>query len=166
MNKTYRNLIMWILFSLLFVVVTVIQTVFFGDTRFFGAKASLIPIVIVCISMQVNHEQAAFFCLPAALFWHLSGADGGTLGLVTLTVTGILAGYLCDVRYSRRLFLAILMSIAAVLLHEGALFVLKCYLEQAQWEQWHCLPITAALAIPCCPLLYLLGKVFRKAGAV
>lgn len=165
MNKTYRNLIMWSLYAVLFMMTIVVQSVFFGDVRFFGAKVSLIPIAIVCISMQVNHEQAAVFSLIAALFWHLSGADGGTMGIITLTVIGILSGYLCDALYARRLFLAVLLSIGAVVIHEGSVFLLKCYLEQASLSRWITVPVAAALAIPCCPLLYLLGKLLRKAGA-
>ena len=157
---------MWSLFGLLFVAVTVLQTVIFGDLRFWGVKISLIPVVIACIAMQLDHEQAAVFSIIAALVWQATGADGGSAGIVTLTVTGILVGYLCDAWFARRLPMAVVFCICAVMLHEGTVFLLKCYLEQADWSRWLQLPVQAALAIPACPVIYFAAKAIGKAGAV
>lgn len=165
MNKTYRNWIMYALYAMLFVTVIVLQTVIFGDRKFFGVKISLIPVVIVCIAMRLEHEPAAFFSLGAGLFWQLSGADGGSLAIVTLPVIGILTAWLFQYYYAPRLPMALLFSVGAVLIHEGSLFLIKCYLEQALWSGWLWVPLQAALAVPVCLVLYLPAKWLRKAGA-
>ena len=41
MNQRYRNIIMWILYALLFLLVMLLQTSVFGRQRFFGIKLSL-----------------------------------------------------------------------------------------------------------------------------
>lgn len=164
MNKTYRNTIMWALYALLFLAVMVIQTVILGKHRFWGAKLSLIPVAVACIAMQVGHEPGAVFALAASLVWCLTGADGGSVGIVTLTVTGILAGYLCDAVYARRLIPALCLSLGAVLLHEGVLFLVKYYLNEASLGLCRWLPIQAGLSILACPVLYPLAKLIRKAG--
>lgn len=166
MKKSYRNLLMWSLYALLFLAAVVVQTVFFGDVRFWGVKLSLIPAVIACIAMHTDHEHGAVFSLAAALFWQATGANGGSLGLVTLTVTGVLTGWLCDSVFVRRLPLAVVFSACAVVLHEGCVLLLRCYLEQADWSSWLQLPIQAALILPAAPVFYFLAKAIRKAGAV
>lgn len=164
MNKTYRNVLMWTLYALLFLVVLVLQEVIFGKHRFFGVKLSLIPVAVVCICMHVGHEVGAIFALAASLVWCWSGADGGSVGIVTLTVTGILSGYLCDAVFARRLVPALGLSLGAVLFHEGALFLIKFYLGEADIGLWRWLPIQAGLSLLACPFLYLFARLIRKAG--
>lgn len=164
MNKTYRNMIMWVLYALLFLLVLVLQTVVFGKHRFFGVKLSLIPVAVACIGMQVGHEAGAVFALASSLVWCWTGADGGSVGIVTLTTVGILSGYLCDAVFSRRLIPALGMSLGAVVLHEGVLFLLKYYLSAVDIGLWRWLPVQAGLSLLACPLLYLLSRCIRKAG--
>lgn len=166
MNKTYRNVLMWTLYALLFLLVVVLQEVVFGKHRFFGVKLSLIPVAVACICMHVGHEAGAIFALAASLVWCWSGADGGSLGIITLTVAGILSGYLCDAVFARRLIPALGLSLGAVLLHEGALFFLKFYLNEGDISLWRWLPVQAGLSLLACPFLYLLAKAIRKAGDV
>ncbi len=164
MNKTYRNVLMWALYAVLFLAVLVLQTVAFGDRRFFGVKLSLIPVAVVCIAMQSDHEAGGLFALVAALVWCFTGADGGSLAIVTLTVAGILAGYLCDAVYARRLVPALCLSLGAVLFHEGALFLIKYYLEEADLGLWLWLPKQAGLSVLACPPIYGLAKAIGKVG--
>lgn len=164
MNKTYRNILMWVLYALLFLAVMVVQTVIFGKHRFFGVKLSLIPVAVACICMQVGHEAGAVFALVASLVWCWTGADGGSVGIVTLTVTGILSGYLCDAVYARRLIPALCLSLGAVLFHEGVLFLVKFYLNETDIGLWRWLPVQAGLSLLACPFVYLFSKLIRKAG--
>lgn len=166
MNKTYRNALMWALYALLFLVVMVVQTAVFGRHRFWGAKLSLIPVAIACVTMHVGHEPGAIFALAASLVWYWTGADGGSVGIVTLTVTGIVAGYLCDAVYARRLLPALCLSLGAVLFHEGALFLIKYYLNEADLSLWRWLPIQVGLALPAGLVIFPLAKAIRKAGDV
>lgn len=166
MNKTYRNALMWALYALLFLAVMVIQTAVFGRHRFWGAKISMIPVAVACIAMHVGHEPGAVFALAASLLWYWTGADGGSAGIVTLTVTGIAAGYLCDAVYARRLFPALCLSVGAVLFHEGVLFLVKYYLNEAELGLWCWLPVQAGLALPAGLLIFLLAKAIRRVGDV
>ena len=44
MRKTYKNALMWALYGVLFLFMTVFQTVTFGRMCLFGVKLSLIPV--------------------------------------------------------------------------------------------------------------------------
>ena len=86
MNQRYKNIIMWVLYAVLFLFAMLLQTAVFGRTRFFGVKLNLIAVVLVCISIFTGHEAGGLFCLIAAFVWHLSGADDGSVAILTMTV--------------------------------------------------------------------------------
>ena len=57
-----------------------------------------------------------------------------------------------------------MIALAAVLLHELALFLLTHYLENAPLSMLVWVPATAILSLPAAPVLYLLAKAIGKAG--
>jgi len=164
-NNKFRGSIMWALYALLFVFVLLIQTVVLGDQRFYGAKLSFLPVAVVCITMFTGHEAGALFGLLAAVFWSWTGAEDGSLSIVTFTVCGVAAGYLCDAYFARRFLPALGLSLCALLLHQTAVFLLKYYFSGIDAALWQWLPAQIALSLPACLILYPLAKLIRKAGA-
>lgn len=165
MNQKSRNFIMWSLFGLLFVLVMLVQTTVFGRVRLLGVKVSLLPMVMVCVGLQTGHEKGGLFCLLAALFWYAAGGDNGSLAMITFTLCGILSGWLCDVVFPRRFFPALILCFAALMFHETAVFLTKFYLGNAPISLLWWVPATAVLSLPAVPVVYLLSKLIRKAGA-
>lgn len=155
---------MWALFALLYLLVILLQTTLFGRVRPLGVKLDLMPVVVVCIALQVGHEAGGFFGLLAGFVWYATGADDGILAMVTFTVFGILAGWLCDNVFSRRFLPALLLTLGALLCHETAVFLLKFYLGGASGTLFLWALLTTALSLPACPLIYLAAKAMRKAG--
>ena len=164
MTQRSRNLIMWGLYALLFLAVLLVQTVVFGRMRFFGVKLNLMPVVIVCVGLWTGHEAGGLFGLLAALAWFLTGADDGSLSIVSFTLSGILAGWACDNLFRRRLFPCLVLCLAALLAHEGVLFLLKFFLEGADSALALWVPVTAGLSLLTAPVIYLLSKAIGKAG--
>ena len=164
MNQRYKTILMWVLYALLFLAVMLIQTVVFGHTRFGGVKVDLLPVAVACIGLWTGHEAGGLFGLIAGLVWACTGADDGSLAVVSYTLTGILAGWLCDSVFSRRLVPALFLSLGACLLHQMALFLLKFYLESAEPAMVLWVPMTAGLSVLAAPVLYLLAKAIGKAG--
>ena len=146
MTQRYKKYIMWLLYALLFLAVMLVQNMLFGRLRVWGVKLNLMPVVI------------------AALVWSATGADDGSLSIVSFTLIGIFAGWLCDSVFSRRIWPALFLSLGAVFLHELALFLLKYYLESASFSLLAWVPATAALSQLTAPALYLLAKAIGKAG--
>lgn len=164
MNQRTKKIIMWLLYALLFLAVMLVQNMLFGRLRVWGVKLNLMPVVIACIGLWTGHEAGGFFGLIAALVWSATGADDGSLSIVSFTLIGIFAGWLCDCVFSRRFLPAMFLSLAAVFLHELALFLLKYYLESASFSLLAWVPATAALSLLTAPALYLLAKAIGKAG--
>lgn len=163
MNQRYKNLIMWVLYGVLFLFTMLLQTAVFGRTRFFGVKLSLLPVVLVCISVFVGHEAGGLFCLIASFVWYLSGAEDGSIGILTLTICGVGAGFACT-QFSRRFFPALGLSLAALLFHEGIVFLMRNYLGAAEGAPFYWVPLTAVLSVPAWIVFYLLAKAIRKVG--
>ena len=164
MNQRTKSTLMWVLFSALFLFTVLAQTLVFGRVRFFGVKLNLLPVVIVCVCLWVRHEAGGLFGLATGLFWFLMGADDGSLSIVTFTACGILASWLCGNLFPRRFGSALILCLGALLLHEGLLFLLKYYLEEAAWSLALWVPVTAGLSVLSCPVIYLLAKAIGKAG--
>ena len=163
MNQRYKKLIMWVLYAALFLFVMLLQTAVFGRTRFFGVKLSLIPVVLVCISVFVGHEAGGLFCLIAAFVWYLSGADDGSIAILTMTVCGIGAGFACT-QFSRRFLPTLGLCLLALLIHEGAVFLMRYYLGAAEASLVWWVFKTAALSLPAWSVCYLSAKAIRKVG--
>ena len=163
MNQRYRNIIMWVLYGALFLLVMLVQTSVFGRQRFFGIKLSLIPVVLVCISGFIGHENGGLFSLIAAVVWYLSGADDGSIAILTMTVCGIASGFVCNL-FARRFLPALGLCLAALLLHEGAIFLMRYYLGAAEGRLILWVFKTAGLSVLAWPGCYLLAKVIRKVG--
>ena len=165
MNQKYRNFIMWGLYALLFLLVLLVQTTVFGRVRFFGVKVSLLPVVLVCVAMHTGHESGGLFALIAAWFCYLAGGDNGSLSMISFTLCGILAGWLCHVFFPLRIWSAAILSFCALLLHETAVYLLHSYLGAAGGRLLLWVPLTVLVSLPSIPVLYLLCKLIRKAGA-
>jgi len=164
MNQKYRNIIMWALYGVLVLMVMLLQTTVFGRVRFFGVKLTLLPVAVVCVAIRSGHEAGGLFGLLTGFLWYALGADDGTMAIVTLTVAGILAGWLCDNLFARRMGSALILALGALVIHEGGLFLIKYYLGSADGALLRWVPITAALSLLACPVLYPLTGLIGKAG--
>ena len=165
MNQRYKKFIMWLLYAALFLAVMLVQNMLLGRLRFFGVKLNLMPIAIACIAIWTGHEPGALFGLLTGLIWAATGADDGSLAIVSFTVIGTLAGWLCDSVFPQRFLPAMLLSFGAVLGHELARYLLKFYLESTETVLFAWVPATVFLSVLAAPVLYLLAKAIGKAGS-
>lgn len=154
---------MWVLFGALFILVLLVQTTVFGRQRFWGAKLSFLPVCVVCTAIWCGHEAGGLFGLLAGLVWSWSGGSDGSAAIVTFSVCGVLAGYLCDAVFSGRLLSALLLSLGGLILHQSSDFLLHLYLTE-QPIPFYWLLLQIGLSLPSCLLLYPLTKLIRKAG--
>ena len=165
MHATYKNALMWTLYGVLFLLIAVLQTVVFGRARFFGVKLTLIPVCIACVSMLAGAEAGALYGLCCGTVWCFTGAAGGAMHIVLLTVCGAVIGYICDRYLERQLLSAILMSLLALVFCQTLLFLFQCYLGTIYIGTIYTLPIQIGLSLLSCPLIYLGAWAIRKVGA-
>lgn len=164
MNTRYKNILMWVLYGLLFVLVMVLQTVIFGHARYWDTKLSLIPVAIACVAMHCGAENGGVFGLAAGLVWCFSGADGGALVIVLCTLCALAAGHLCDHILNRNLVSALLMCLMALVGFQFVLLALKLYLGQTGAEGLWVFCKQVLLSMLACPPLYFAAWIIRKVG--
>lgn len=165
MQKFYKNALMWALYAALLLVVAVVQTVSFGRTLLLGSKLCMMPVLIACVAMHTGSEGGAVFGIAAGLFWTLTGADGGSLHIVLLSVCGAVAGYLCDRYLVRSLVSALMMSLMTLVICQLSLFLFKCFMSTLSIQAIGQVLVQVGLSLLACPLIYLAAWLIRKAGA-
>ena len=172
MHATYKNALMWTLYGAFFLLLTVLQTVVFGRARFFDVKLSILPVCIACVAMLCGAEAGALYGLCCELskendydFQCFTGASGGALHIVLMTICGAVIGYLCDRYLVRRLLSALIMSLLALTVCQTILFLFQCYLGTIYIGTIYTLPIQIGLSLLSCPLIYLGAWAIRKVGA-
>ena len=111
MHATYKNALMWTLYGAFFLLLTVLQTVVFGRARFFDVKLSILPVCIACVAMLCGAEAGALYGLCCGTVWCFTGASGGALHIVLMTICGAVIGYLCDRYLVRRLLSALIVAL-------------------------------------------------------
>ena len=163
MQHNYRRVIMWAVYGLFFLFILLLQTVVLGDLRLGGAKLSLLPVAVICVTVCCGHEEGGLFGLLAGFFWACAGGQDGTLAIVTFPVCGIFAGWLCDSLFARRFFPAVFLSLGALVLHQGIFFLLQQWLSAADvpagWL-WR----SVLLSWPAVVVMSPICKLIRKAG--
>lgn len=165
MRQIYKNILMWALYAVLFLLVLVVQTVIFGHTRFFGVKLSLVPVCLACIAMHTGSENGALFGLIAGAFWMLAGADGGVLYILLFPVCGAVAGYLCDRYLNRSLLSAFFMSFLTLAVTQLALFAFRVFLGTTAPAGVVSVLVQIGLSLLAWPPIYWIAWAVRKAGA-
>ena len=165
MHASYKNALMWTLYGVLFLLLAVLQTVVFGRARFFDVKIALIPVCVACTAMHCGAESGAIYGLVCGTVWCFTGASGGALHIVLLTLCGAVVGYLCDRYLVRRLLSALLMSLLALTFCQTVLFLFQCYLGTIHIGTIYTLPIQIGLSLLACPPVYLGAWAIRKVGA-
>lgn len=165
MAKRYRKLILWILYSLGFLLVLLLNTVVLGSRTFFGAKLSLVPVYVTCVACREGHERGGFFALAAGLVWALSGASGGAMFVLMLPVAAVISGYFTATYLNRTLLPAMAGCLLALLLCEGGIYLQRLYMaEPLPSNAAALLGIQIACSMITAPLFWWLTRLIRKAG--
>ena len=130
MAKRYRNLLKWVLYSLGFLAVMLVNTAVLGDRTFLGTKLSLVPAYVCCVACREGHEAGGFFALACALVWALSGITGGAAFVLLLPVSAVVAGFFCTAWLTRSLLPTLAFCLMSLVLCEGGVYLLRLFLGQ------------------------------------
>ena len=165
MKTRYKNVLMWALYAVLFLLVMVLQTVVFGHDRFWDTKLSLIPVVIACVSMHLGAENGGISGLAAGTLWCLSGADGGGMVILLCVICALVAGHLCDHILNRNFISAAMMCLMSLAFSQFVLLALKLYMGQTGTEGLWIFVKQVLLSMLAFPPIYLAAWIIRKAGS-
>lgn len=123
--RQWLRILRWTLYSLLFLLAMMIQTVVLGNRPVFGTQPDLITAVIVCVCLREGAERGGLFALLTSLLWCLSGAADGSISIAILTILPILGSILCNSLLNNRFLPTLLVTAVTLFIFHGIAFFLK-----------------------------------------
>ncbi len=162
-NQRMR-LLKWFLYSLLTVILMVVQDVVFSRMSIFGATTDLVPAVLLMICVLEGAESGGIFVLCAGLVYLLSGSAPVRGVLVVLTVLGTGIAIFRQGFLRKGFSTTLLCTGAALLLYELAVFLLGLSSGLTLISRLGVFVLTGVLTLLITPVLYPLLTLIGKIG--
>lgn len=164
-ERQWHCLAKWSVYSALFLVTMLFQTVCLGNVRFFGVTLNFLPILVCCVCLRETPGSGGVYALCTATVWCLSGADYGSLSIVLWTGLGVGLAILCQVMINNRILTCALCCFAISLINETVFFFGKYLISNVRGIYYltKALPC-AVLSMVMFPVLYWLVKKVSRIG--
>lgn len=105
---------LWVLYALFLLICSLLETTLLARFPIFGVRIVLLPAVAALVGVHRGAEQGGIFGLIAGVYWVLAGA-GSPMVVLTMTLGGLFAGWLCDAVLTRNLLSALIASAVSLL---------------------------------------------------
>lgn len=152
-----KGLLKWVLYSLLLILLSVLQDVVLSRLRLFGATTDLVPCGIILICILEGAESGSVFALIASALYLFSGTAPGPYSLVFLTALAIGTSIFRQAYLQKGLGAALLCSGLALVLYELLQFAMGLFLGLTTFSRIIGFLITALLttgaALPLYPIV-------------
>lgn len=149
-----RTILKWTLYSLVLLLLSVLQDVILSRLELLGAVTDLVPCAIILICILEEAHKSAIFTLIASGLFLFSGGAPGPYCLVFLTVLSILASLLRQNYLAKRFSSAMVCCLLAFVLYEFLVFAIGLFLGLTNFNRIIGFAITAGLSLPAFPILY------------
>lgn len=153
-EKQRISLLRWGLYTLVLLVLSVVQDVLLSRMRIFGATTELVPCGIFLICLAEGLEKGSVFSLVASCIYLFSGSAAGHYSIVFLTALSI-GVTLFRQSYLRKGFsAAMLCTAAAMIAYEMAVFFIGLFLNMTTFGRIGSHLLTALMTLVAAPALY------------
>ncbi len=149
-----RTIAKWSLYSLVLILLSVIQDVMLSNVRLFGATTELVPCAIFLVCILEGAEGGCVFTLLAAWIYLYTGTAAGPYCIVFITVLGVGMSIFRQTYLQRGLGAAVLCVGICMVLYELAVFGIGIFLGMTYGARVLGFLITALTSILAVPVLY------------
>lgn len=165
LTKTQRlNILRWLLYAVMLIVLSVVQDVVLCKVNIFGAATDLVPCAIILICVQLGAERSCIFSLVAATLYKFSGTAPGYYVIGMIPVLGVMAAALRQ-NFFRRSFSSIMLcACTATLLYEMGIFAFGLLFLDTIPSRAVSFLVTGVLSLLSYPILYPLTNAIEKIG--
>ena len=155
LTKTQRlSAAKWLLYSLVVLVLSVVQDVILCQVSLFGSTTDLVPCAIFAICILEGAESGSLFCLIAATLYLFSGTAPGVHVVILIPFFGVVAS-LFRQNFLRKGFSATLLCASvAIFVYEVLAFALALFVQQTHPGRFFTALVTSGLDCLVIPLLY------------
>lgn len=144
----------WLLYSLVVLILSVLQDVLLCRMDIWGATTDLVPCAVLMVCVLEGAEHGSLFCLITALIYLFSGSSPGYHVLVLLPVLGVGASIFRQSLLRKSFSATILCAGAALFLYELAIFAMALFLNLTHAGRFSVALITGGLTLAVMPILY------------
>lgn len=148
------SLLKWLLYSLVLLILSVLQDVLLCRLDLWGATTDLVPGAVLAICVLEGAEHGSLFCLISAVVYLFSGSSPGYHVLVLLPFLGVGASIFRQSLLRKSFGATVLCAGAALAIYELAIFGMALFLEQTYAARFSVALITVGLTLVTIPLLY------------
>lgn len=165
LTKTQREILLkWTVFTLIFLLLQVLQDVIFSRIHIFGGCVDVVPALLLLVCLLQEPASGLLFVMICSLVRALSGV---VLGPVSLAVLVFMGAALCALRKNHLWgeFRAVVLCCWLGLgFHSAVLFLLGVFLTKTTWSRY--LPTLGGLfgSMVAALILYPLVRVVGKIG--
>lgn len=158
------KLLKWFLFSLVAVLVMVLQDVIFSRMDIFGATTDLLPAVVMLVCVLQGVESGGTFALVISTVYYLSGSAPSAGAIIVMTVLGMGVTMFRESFLQKGFSSSMLCAAVAMLAYELVIFFLGLATGLTLFGRIGVFVLTAVITILVMPVLYPLLKVIGKIG--
>ena len=153
-QKQRRAVLKWTLYTLVLLVLSVVQDVLLCRIRIFGATTELVPCGIFLICVFEGMESGSVFSLVASMGYLFSGSAAGNYSIVFITALAVAVTYFRQSYLQRGVGATVLCVFAAMLVYELAVFAIGLFLGLTTASRVGVFCLTALLSLLAIPVLY------------
>ena len=163
-QKQRRSVLRWGLYSLVLLVLSVLQDVLLCRFHLFGTTTELVPCGIFLICLLEGLERGSVFSLCASCLYLFSGSAPGNYAIVFITVLSV------GITAFRQIFLrkgfpaAMLCTGVAMLIYELAVFAIGLFLGMTTFGRLGSRCVTALLTLATAPAIFPILNAISKIG--
>lgn len=159
-----RRLLKWALYSLILLVLSVVQDVILCRVHVFGATTDLVPCGIFLVCLLESSDGGCVFSLIVSTLYLFSGTAPGPYCIVfivglSVVITAFRYGYLQSTFGA-----ALLCCAAEVLLYELLVFAIGLFLGLTNLSRIGVFALTGGLTLIAIPILYPVLLSVKKIG--
>lgn len=159
-----RVLLKWTLYSLVLLVLSVLQDVILCRFRLFGATTELVPCGIFLICLTEGLEQGSIFSLCAGCLYLFSGTAAGTYSIVFITALSVGITYFRQSYLQKSFNASMLCTGFAMLVYELCVFGIGLFFSLTTLSRVFSFSLTALLTMVAAPALYPLFRAISTIG--
>ncbi len=163
-KKQREKLLKWSLYSILLLVLSLVQDVLLCNVKLWGATTDLVPCAIMLICLLEGAQKSCIFCAAASLCYVASGSAPGyyvlpLITIIAMVVTMFRQGYLA------RSFGTVMVCLAvAVLCYEMVIFGMEFLSGSTLLSRINAFWLKGALSLAVAPVLYPMAAAIEKIG--
>ena len=158
-----KTILKWSLYSLMLVLISVIQDVMLSNVRVLGATTELVPCGIFLICILEGAEGGSVFTLLAAWIYLYTGTPAGPYCIVFITMLGVGMSIFRQTYLQRGFGSAVLCVSICMILYEMAVFGIGLVLGETYPYRVLGFLVTALGSVLAVPVLY---PVFLRIQAI